>query len=609
MPGSELRTTPAWYDPQSHRLDRLAPWGMAALAIFVVSAVVAGWRYFPGFTGDHAWYLQAALRISQGEILYRDVAWAYGPLPAHVLAGFFRWLGPTAAWASLINGVLVTLGMLLTFAVTRSLLSASGAFLVTAFATLAGPSVWGGIFQILFYSYTQAIAWGAVASLAALAAALRWQQTRQTGWLIVAGLASGLAILSKPEFGLTAVGASVMALAAARGQAGAWWRYALACGAVVVAGFGTQVIAAGWQPVWRGYTGYSQLGERLPWLWGARLGSKRLLLGGTALWLAAAAIWAGFRWPRRRLMFWSLSAVASLTVLAVGWSYLFGTTASTLSTVLGGGESRALTATPANLLFLVSLPWAPTVPLLLAAAWSSRHRALPAAWWAVWSYALLSNLRLTLTGYASGLAVAPALAVLWVWLTERTSASPQALRCSRRLALAVLGGLAMLNLAAQAVVPDSFYNAPRAWVQTAIGPIKVPKASQAELVSLAATIDHQVAAEAPIFAAGWGAQWYLLSGRPNPTAFDIALLGIGMSGPEAADVERALLAHAPSAVVLPSSWQMEADTPAAAGVAQSDAASARHNLPAWWRMLDQDYVDRTPPEIRHWRLLFRQGAH
>ena len=71
-------------------MDRWARWGMAALVLFTVSAIVAGWRYFPGFSGDHAWYLQVALRVSQGEVLYRDVAWAYGPLPAQALAAFFR---------------------------------------------------------------------------------------------------------------------------------------------------------------------------------------------------------------------------------------------------------------------------------------------------------------------------------------------------------------------------------------------------------------------------------------------------------------------------------------------------------------------------------------
>ena len=169
-------TPPLGTDSGTRRLDRLALWGMLALLLFVISSIIAGWRYFPGFTGDHAWYLQVALRVSQGEILYRDVAWAYGPLPAQALAALFRWFGPNAAWASLINGVLTVLGVLLTYTVTRSLLSAGGAFLVTAFATLAGPSVWGGLFHVYFYSYTQAIAWGAVSSLAALAAALSWQQ-------------------------------------------------------------------------------------------------------------------------------------------------------------------------------------------------------------------------------------------------------------------------------------------------------------------------------------------------------------------------------------------------------------------------------------------------
>ena len=35
-------------------------------------------------------------RVSRGETLYRDVAWAYGPLPAPVLAAALRCLGPDA---------------------------------------------------------------------------------------------------------------------------------------------------------------------------------------------------------------------------------------------------------------------------------------------------------------------------------------------------------------------------------------------------------------------------------------------------------------------------------------------------------------------------------
>ncbi len=607
-------TAPSWLDPEAVRpstlrpLDRLAPWGMLALLLFVISSIAAGWRYFPGFTGDHAWYLQAALRISQGEILYRDVAWAYGPLPAQALAALFRWFGPHAGWASLVSGVLTVLGVLLTYTVTRHLLSASGAFLVTAFATLAGPSVWGGLFHVYFYSYTQAITWGAVSSLAALAAALNWQKSRKPAWLAVAGLATGLAILSKPEFGLTALGTSVAALAVSRGSARTWVSYLFACGLTVALGLGIQAWSAGWWPIWRGYSGYNQLSDRLPWLWGTRLGNRQFLLGGYALWIAIAAIWAGRHWPRRRRLFFGLGAVAGLVVVAVGLSYLFGGTASALSAVLSRGALNRISFTPANLLFLVSLPWVPLVPLLLGAGWLARRRSLPAAWWALWTYALLSNLRLVLTGYASGLAVAPALAVLWVWIVDRSNATPRELERNRRIALSVLGGLALLNFLAQIVVPDTFFNQPRVQVQTAVGPVRIPQTSEEEATSLATFIDQNVPENAPIFAAGWGAQWYLLTGRPNPTAFDVVLLGLGISGPEAASVERALLTQPPEAVILPSNWQLETSGTDVADDAQRDATEIQKTMPAWWQTLKQNYVDQTPPDLLNWRVLLRQTS-
>ena len=90
---------------------------------------------------------------------------------------------------------------------------------------------------------------------------------------------------------------------------------------------------------------------------------------------------------------------------------------------------------------LVSLPWVPLVPLLLGGRPLPRRRSLPAAWWALWTYALLLIGGLVLTGYASGLAVAPALAALGVWIVDRSPATKRELERNRRIALSVLAGL------------------------------------------------------------------------------------------------------------------------------------------------------------------------
>ncbi len=576
-------------------MDRAAPWGMAGMLLYVLAAAAAGWRYFPGFSGDHAWYLQVALRVSQGETLYRDVAWAYGPLPAQVLAALFRWGGPDAGWASLVNGLLAAAGIGLTYAVARSLLAPAAAFIVTLFAAIVGPNAWGGLFFTYYYVYTQAIAWGAAASLAALAAALRWQQSRRSGWLLLAGLATALAILSKPEFGLAARAASAAALATGRAPAGAWLRYLATAGLLAAAGFSVQAAQAGLWPVWRGYTGYDQLTGDSPWLWGTRLGNRRLLLGGYALWLALAALWASGRWPRRRRWFLALAGAAGLVVLAVAAIYLLGGSVGAAAALLRQGSLSQVQ--PANLLSLAALPWAPLLPLLLAAGWLARGRSLPAAWWAIWAYTVVSGLRPVLTGYANPFAVAPAMAVFWVWIENRLAARPERMPSSRRLALAVLAVLALLNLSAQWVFPNNLFKGPRAQVDTALGPIQIMQALQADYQTLAVVIEAQTPPGAPVFATGYGAHWYLLTQRPNPSAFDLLIYGLGSSGLEARGLEDDLLVTPPAAVLLPGSWQNDAQNPS------RDAVEARQNLPDWWQALQRDYVDQTPSGVRNWRVL------
>ena len=102
---------------------------------------------------------------SRGEVLYRDVAWAYGPLPAQVLAMLFRWLAPDAGLATAVNAILAGLSVLLTYAALRQLSPAGYALGFTAFAAIAGPYVGGGLMRLHLYTYTQAVAWGATASL------------------------------------------------------------------------------------------------------------------------------------------------------------------------------------------------------------------------------------------------------------------------------------------------------------------------------------------------------------------------------------------------------------------------------------------------------------
>lgn len=578
------------------------------------------------FMGDHGWYLQVALRVSRGEVLYRDVAWAYGPLPAVALAAAFRWLGPEAGWATALNALLAGVSLLLTYAALRSLLRPYAALALVAFAALAGPHVGGDLIRSHLYTYTQAVGWGMTTSLAALVAALRWQRAPARRWAVAAGVSVGLAFLSKPEFGVIAAGAALAVLAASRATARPWLVALTAAAVTLALGFGWQASASGWQPLWRGYTGYDLLAQGR--FWGAGLGPRRWLGSIACFWSALAAVGVGRRWRRWRPAAFpaAILALAAAGVLIAPVVQEAGTTAWALGRVLQ---------------WLAAVSWAPLTPALVAAGFLGRRFRPPPAWWGLWALALLANLRPLLTGYSSGLALAPGLAVLG-WLAQRMApelsepvhlppAAPRRLgmksergqpgefsglvrvlfsggKGSTWTAAALLAGLAAATLLAQALTPDAAFSAPRRWLRTDVGPVAVwDGPGAAAMVAVQAELERRVPAGETIFATGWGPGWYLLAGRANPAAFDVVLEGLGASGPEADRLQETLRQHPPAAVLVPvEQWQPLPGPPRRSR--DRDAQAMRQGLGVWWEALAHDTVEATPAGVTDWVLLVRTGG-
>ncbi len=85
--------------------------GLLACCLFVVGALIAGftiWRDIDPF--DEGIALQAARRILDGQVPYRDFLWAYGPAQPYVLAGLFKLFGVSLVqwrvlWALSVAGV------------------------------------------------------------------------------------------------------------------------------------------------------------------------------------------------------------------------------------------------------------------------------------------------------------------------------------------------------------------------------------------------------------------------------------------------------------------------------------------------------------------------
>lgn len=582
---------------------------LVVLALVSLLALVAGqtaryWRYFLAFLGDHGWYLQVAARVSHGEVLYRDVAWAYGPLPVHVLAVLFRVVGPDAALATLVNGLLAAGSVLLTYAAVRSLLRPAAALAVTAFAAVAGSYVGGDLIRLHLTAYTQAVSWGMLTSLAALVAALRWHQTRRSRWMATAGILVGLAFLSKLEFGASALGATLAVLASGRAAPRAWASWLAGVGLTLAIGFGWQASASGWTALWRGYTGYDMLARRS--FWGSDLGAPRWMASIVCFWLGIAALWLGWRW--RRWRFWAWGGAVLSFVLAV---VVIVPTLLSLATAAPGAGWDWGAVLGVGLQWLAAVPWGLLTPLLIAAAWVGWRYHAPPPWWGLWAFALLTNLRLALTGYSSGLAIAPALALAaWLWrachAAQTGTPSPQAAALPRpSLAWTMLAVLTIISLSAQILTPDVATGVKRRWLSTSLGDIAIPESPRAaEVAAILADLERLAPPGTAVFVSGWGAGWYLLTGRANPTPFDVVLDGLGTTGAEAARLQEMLLRDPPAVVIIP--VQQWSAAPPESRRHQQLYTSVRSNLALWWDSLHQDYVEEPASEAAAWVVLRRR---
>ncbi len=274
--------------------------GLIALLAYAAVQIAAAWRSFVMFMADQGWYLQVALRLSRGEVLYRDVAWAYGPLSAQALAALFRGFGADAALASAVNASLLLLAIPLTYTAVRSLVSSWAALLLTAYAALVGAYVGGDLIRWHLHIYTQASVWGFGASLIALVAALRWASTRRNVWLAAAGLAAAAAVLSKPEYGLAVAGSVIAVLIAGRAGVRAWGWWLTAWLLPAAAGGAWQASVSGWGPLWRGYVGYDQVAARRAWGLTFPQRELRLLLSSYSAWAAGWLWWRGRHAARGR---------------------------------------------------------------------------------------------------------------------------------------------------------------------------------------------------------------------------------------------------------------------------------------------------------------------
>jgi hypothetical protein len=248
---------------------------------------------------DEGLRLQAAQRIADGQLPYRDFWWNYGPGQPLLLALPIQLFGPSLLWWRLLRVVVDAVVALLAYKLIRRVTTNEPIALLGWLAAAA------------------AMAWPATPSPNPTALLLvLWALLMARDHRLWAGALCGLAIVFRPEIGIA--GAIAVALAG-----GGWAALAPAAG-VAVAGLLPFFLAAPGD-MWDdtiGFLGVQDL-QRLPLRVnpsGIGLDPNKLLelwmplilVVATGLW----AVWAAWRRPR-----WALPA---LPLLAVSLAYLLG---------------------------------------------------------------------------------------------------------------------------------------------------------------------------------------------------------------------------------------------------------------------------------------------
>ncbi len=182
------------------------PWGLGSgalakfglIALFLVLTWTT-WARWGDLRIDSGREMYVPFEITQGQLLYGDLWYPYGPLAPYLNALLFRLFGAHLLVLYIAGLVETLLYAALLFALSRRFLPVSGASVVSACFLLQAfrPELFN---FVLPYAYAATL--GSLFSLVCLYALVRHVLLEPGPNLAVAGTAAGLALLAKQEFGV-----------------------------------------------------------------------------------------------------------------------------------------------------------------------------------------------------------------------------------------------------------------------------------------------------------------------------------------------------------------------------------------------------------------------
>jgi len=569
-----------WKKPD--HFDRLRRWlagkpvadVLAVLVLCGASVLWSGltWGRLDDPIMDKGWYLEAAERVKNGAVLYRDVLWMYGPLPVYLLAMLFRCLGTHVYTLLALYDVLALLGCLLSYAVARSVLPPPLALLGTLAVFLAG---WWGGFLAYTQAYTGAVPLGAVAGLSFVVCLMGYLRNGKTLWLVGAGLASGVALLTKPEFALACLGTGVLVLtvtgrwsgkAAGRSALYGLAVYGASTAAVAGLGYGLLVEQTGWADLWAGITGYDQdailLQEWPPW------GTPEAwcyIASGLGVYLLAGMAVVSLATPAATRKRWR--TVVLLAGLGVGLTVLPWRIIAQLNPALVGGMWASWPALIQEGIRVIVAPGTVLMMALILALGLRRWRALRGGQslsptegrlTVLVLYSLLADVRSIL--YPTGTfhflyldTLIPVVlflaAILIPALAERRWHIPAA-----RTRLGACLGAALLACAAAGLIWNADYlsrlNA--TWSTPRGAVLFLPDAARRQpWPDLLQYILTHTGPDDSFVVLGHEPGFHFWTGRRNPLRYDTLLPGMASSTEDARDIVQRLEAQPPRLIVIP----------------------------------------------------------
>ena len=185
--------------------------------------------------------------------------------------------------------------------------------------------------------------------------------------------------------------------------------------------------------------------------------------------------------------------------------------------------------------------WAGAIPGLAWLAWRGRRAWLAPEFWVTFAYAVTVNLRLFLHGWPCAVAAGPVAALVWHLVGRGVVPRPS---WAGLAVVAVVAVVFPLRGEIRSIAAPSRAEP----VATRLGTVRVPRAMAGEIEGLRPHLD--AAPAGPLFVLGGGPGWYLVSGRWNPTRFDVAWNGIGTTEPEASQILADLRSHPPAVVIV-----------------------------------------------------------